>query len=272
LLRRIEAGPGGEKWHALGRASKSLRGGSVIEAGSLEIEILERLHDGTLTVRVNAAETVDAALDRHGRVPIPPYLGRDDDVSDVERYQTVYARHAGSVAAPTAGLHFTPELLQRLEARGIEIGALTLHVGLATFRPVTAANLDLHPMHSEAYEVSSGLARRIALARERGGKIVAIGTTVVRALESAADPERSGRVRPIGGETGLFIRPGHRFRVVDALLTNFHQPKSTLLALVSAFAGRERVLDAYRAAVALGYRFLSYGDAMWIPEPLEERR
>ncbi len=170
------------------------------------------------------------------------------------------------MAAPTAGLHLSEALLARLAERGVELARATLHVGLGTFRPVTADDLDEHPMHSEELVVSPELAQAVERARGRGAPVVAVGTTVVRALESASDPERPGHVVPRAGETDLLIQPGHRFAVVDALLTNFHMPKSTLLALVAAFAGRERVLDAYREAVRARYRFLSYGDAMWIPE------
>ncbi len=268
LLQPLPQAPAGsELWQALGRASKALRPGAVIEAGSLSIEVVERDEAGTLVVAVDPGdEPLDAVLEREGHVPIPPYLGREDEPSDGERYQTVYARHMGSVAAPTAGLHLTHELIARLEAREIELATLTLHVGPGTFRPVMADDLDQHPMHAERLRIDAGLAQRIAAARARGAPVVAIGTTVVRALESAADPERPGHVRPLAAETELLIQPGYRFRVVDQLLTNFHLPKSTLLALVAAFAGRERVLDAYRAAIAEGYRFLSYGDAMWISE------
>ena len=256
-----------ETWLALGRASKPLRVGTMLDAGSLRIEVLERQTDGFLVVAVDArGEKLDAVLEREGHVPIPPYLGREDEASDSDRYQTVYARQLGSVAAPTAGLHLTQELMGRLEAAGIEIAGLTLHVGPGTFRPVSSDDLDQHPMHGEFFEVNETLVARIDAARKRGAPVVAIGTTVVRALESAADPSRKGHVRPLRAETKLLIQPGYRFEVTDQLLTNFHLPKSTLLALVSAFAGRERILDAYRTAIAEGYRFLSYGDAMWITE------
>ena len=268
LLKPLRQAPAGsELWQALGRASKPLRAGAVIESGSLSIEVVERDEAGTLVVAVDArGEPLDVVLEREGHVPIPPYLGREDEPSDGERYQTVYARHTGSVAAPTAGLHLTHELIARIEARDIELATLTLHVGPGTFRPVMADDLDQHPMHAESLRIDAALVERIAAARVRGAPVVAIGTTVVRALESAADPERPGHVRPLAAETELLIQPGYRFRVVDQLLTNFHLPKSTLLALVAAFAGHDRVLEAYRAAIAEGYRFLSYGDAMWISE------
>ncbi len=265
LSREGDAG-GVERWKALGRANRPLRPGTLVDAGPIEMEIVERDDDGTLQVAVRAEGGVEAALERHGHVPIPPYLGREDDAEDVERYQTVYARHPGSVAAPTAGLHLSAALLSRLEARGVELGRLLLHVGVGTFRPVATDDLDQHPMHSERIEVDAVLAAQVESARQRGAPVVAVGTTVVRALESAADPGRPGHVRPYTGETRLLIQPGYRFSVVDALFTNFHMPKSTLLALVMAFAGKQRTLGAYEEAVQRSYRFLSYGDAMWIPE------
>ncbi len=202
------------------------------------------------------------ALQREGHVPLPPYIKRDDEVLDQERYQTVFARVPGALAAPTAGLHLSRALLGRLAVRGCELASVTLHVGLGTFQPVTAEDLDQHNMHAETYEISRGTANAIAAARARGKPVVAVGTTVVRALESAADPEREGHVLPAHGETRLLIQPGYRFRIVDRLVTNFHLPRSTLLALVCAFGGYERVLDAYRYAVRQHYRFFSYGDAM----------
>jgi S-adenosylmethionine:tRNA ribosyltransferase-isomerase len=256
---------GSERWAALGRASKPLRAGTLIDAEDLVAEVLDRDEAGILTLEVSAPGGVEAWLEAHGHVPIPPYLGRADEPEDVERYQTVYARRTGSVAAPTAGLHLTAEAFARLEARGVELGRVELEVGLGTFRPVEADDLDQHPMHTERFAVSPELAERVAAARARGGQVVAVGTTVVRALESAADPERPGLVRPYRGETRLLIQPGYGFRVVDSLLTNFHQPRSTLIALVSAFAGLERVRSAYAEALQGSYRFLSYGDAMWIP-------
>jgi S-adenosylmethionine:tRNA ribosyltransferase-isomerase len=217
-----------------------------------------------LTLCVRAPGGVEAWLAKHGHVPIPPYLRREDEPADVERYQTVYARRTASVAAPTAGLHLTEELLSRLEARSVELARLELEVGLGTFLPVQVPDLDQHPMHAERIDVSAALAARIAHKRRAGAKIVAVGTTVVRALESAADPQRRGQILARAGETRLLIQPGYDFRVVDALLTNFHQPRSTLLALVSAFAGMEAIRAAYREALRARYRFLSYGDAMWI--------
>jgi S-adenosylmethionine:tRNA ribosyltransferase-isomerase len=222
-----------------------------------------------LDVLVEAEGELEALLEAYGHVPIPPYLERDDDVNDRDRYQTVYAERTSSVAAPTAGLHLTEAALRRLAERGARVARLELAVGLGTFRPVSAEDLDQHPMHVERYEVPPSVARAVGEARERGAAVVAVGTTVVRALESAALADAPGRVSAGEAETSLLIQPGYRFRVVDALLTNFHQPKSTLLALVSAFAGYDATLAAYRGAVAKGYRFLSYGDAMWIPKRAE---
>jgi S-adenosylmethionine:tRNA ribosyltransferase-isomerase len=199
-------------------------------------------------------------------MPLPPYIRRPDDreapVDDRERYQTVYARNEGAVAAPTAGLHFTRRMLDDLAAAGIEIAFVTLHVGPGTFEPVATERVEDHRMHAERFELTSASADAVRRTRERGGRVISVGTTVVRTLEACGEP--GGTVRSGRGECDLFITPGYRFRVVDALLTNFHLPRSTLLMLVSALAGRERVLAAYRAAVASRYRFYSYGDAMLI--------
>jgi S-adenosylmethionine:tRNA ribosyltransferase-isomerase len=195
-------------------------------------------------------------------MPLPPYLRRADDEDDRERYQTVYARDDGSVAAPTAGLHFTPELLARLAARGIVAHYLTLHVGPGTFRPLRATRLDDHHMEAEPIEIPPATARAVSEAKRDGRRVVAVGTTTTRALEWAMGED--GRLREGAGAADLFIRPGHRFRAVDALITNFHLPRSTLLVLVAALAGRDLILDAYRHAVAARYRFYSYGDAMLI--------
>jgi S-adenosylmethionine:tRNA ribosyltransferase-isomerase len=265
LLRCLERASDSELWEALGRANKPLRSGSRVDAAGLEAEVIEVVGDGVVRVRVRAERGVETWLESSGHVPIPPYLRRGDEPLDRERYQTVFAERTGSVAAPTAGLHLDRLALSRLEARGIEIAMLTLEIGLGTFRPVTADDLDRHEMHAEHVEVGPALVAAVARARLRRGAVVAVGTTVVRALESAADRERPREIRAYAGETRLLIQPGYAFWVVDALLTNFHQPKSTLLALVCAFAGRERVLAAYQTAVAEGYRFLSYGDATWIP-------
>lgn len=270
LLRRLEAAaPDDETWSALGRANSPLRSGTVIEIGRLTAEVVGRDADAVLRVRLRAQRgTVEEAVNAEGHVPLPPYMRRPDDAADGERYQTVFARRQGSVAAPTAGLHLTERVFERLRARGVELGYLTLHVGLGTFRPVSAADLNEHLMHEEAFSIGPELADAVARARARGAQVAAVGTTVVRALESARDPGDPRLVTPTSGETRLLIQPGYEFGPVDALLTNFHMPKSTLLALVAAFAGRERLLAAYAHAVRAGYRFLSYGDAMWIPERL----
>ncbi len=201
-------------------------------------------------------------VERLGHVPLPPYIGRADRPEDRERYQTVYARERGSVAAPTAGLHFTPEILSRIRERGVEMAEITLHVGLGTFQPVRAERVEEHKMHGERFSISEDAAAKINAAVEKGQRVVAVGTTTVRTLEFAA--RETGRVKAGSGEAELFIYPGFRFRVVGALLTNFHLPKSTLLMLVSAFAGRELVLKAYEHAVRERYRFYSYGDCMFI--------
>jgi S-adenosylmethionine:tRNA ribosyltransferase-isomerase len=230
--------------------------------------VVERRAEGVVLVELLAPAGVLRAVEACGHVPLPPYLGRRDDHDDIDRYQTVYARRDGSVAAPTAGLHLSERLLGRLRERGIRCAKLVLHVGLGTFRPILAEDLGEHVMHAERFVIGPDLVREVGEARARGSPVVAVGTTVVRALESGADPYRPGLVVAAAGETSLFIQPGYRFRVVDALLTNFHLPRSTLLALVAAFAGLERVRPAYQAAVELEYRFYSYGDAMWIPERL----
>ncbi len=269
LLRRL--GPAGavERWTALGKPAKRLRPGMQLGFGALGVEVRARDAAGGLELELRADDSVDATLERVGRVPIPPYLGRDDEPLDAARYQTVFARRTGSVAAPTAGLHLSHALLERFRERGVETAQVTLHVGPGTFKPVSADDLDHHDMHSEQVEVGPDVVRAIGRARERGVPVVAIGTTVVRALESARDPRRPGHVRELFDDTRLLIQPGYRFGVVDALLTNFHMPRSTLLALVAAFAGLERTQEAYRAAIVHRYRFLSYGDAMWIPSRLE---
>ena len=267
IRRLVVAADGREHWEAIGRASKPLRVGTRIDWDEIGIEVLEKSDEGTLRVAV-AAGSVDfeTILDQRGHLPLPPYMRRADEAGDLERYQTVYARRTASAAAPTAGLHLTPELFERLRERKVQIAPLELEIGLGTFRAVTTEDLDDHPMHAETIAVGPELVLAVRAARERGAPIVAVGTTVVRALESAADPARFGEVRATHGETRLLIQPGYRFRVVDALLTNFHVPQSTLLALVSAFAGYDAVMSAYRHAVASRYRFLSYGDAMWIPK------
>jgi S-adenosylmethionine:tRNA ribosyltransferase-isomerase len=261
-----------EIWRALGKSSKPLKFGADIEIAprdspgtpALCVRLLGRsADDGLLEVALwtPSGSPVDEAVAACGHVPLPPYIKRDASLEDAERYQTVYARHDGAVAAPTAGLHLTRSLLDRIAERGCEVETLTLHVGLGTFQPVQVQDLDDHPMHLEPYIVPPAAADAVARARTRGAPVVAVGTTTARALESAADPQALGRVSAGSGETRLLIQPGYAWRVVDGLLTNFHLPCSTLLALVCAFVGTERTLDAYRLAVTERYRFFSYGDA-----------
>lgn len=246
-------------WQVMVRSNRPIREGDRATVGGAELRFGDKLPQGTRWVSV----TMDVVelLERHGRVPLPPYMRRADERSDEQRYQTVFARQLGSAAAPTAGLHLTQELLDRMRERGVEIGFVTLHVGAGTFKPVSTETVEQHPMHEEHYELSDAFVTRLHAARARGAAVVAVGTTVVRTLESAA---AHGFV-PGRHSTRLLISPGFRFAVVDALLTNFHAPRSTLLALVYAFAGAQRMRAAYQHAVAERYRFLSYGDAMWIP-------
>lgn len=246
------------------RASKAPRSGSRIQlSGGAAVNVMGR--DGDLyVVAFEPPKGVDRLLARIGRVPLPPYIRRAAGEEDAKRYQTVYARRPGSVAAPTAGLHFDEELLGVLRDKGVELGYVTLHVGAGTFRPVRAERVTDHRMHPERMEVTPALCAQVARTRQRGGRVVAVGTTSVRALESAS---RSGRIEPCRGETSMFICPGYDFISVDAMITNFHLPESTLLMLVCAFAGTERVMEAYRHAVEGRYRFLSYGDAMFITPP-----
>ncbi|OOZ42176.1 tRNA preQ1(34) S-adenosylmethionine ribosyltransferase-isomerase QueA [Solemya pervernicosa gill symbiont] len=251
-----------DEHHALAhiRSSKSPRPGSRLRLeNAFDVEVTGR-QDALFELRVDSEKPLLELLDRHGHIPLPPYIERAAEQDDLSRYQTVYAERPGAVAAPTAGLHFDDELLKRIDAKGIERAFTTLHVGAGTFQPVRADKLEDHLMHSEHIEVSAALVERIEAARQRGGRIVAVGTTVVRALESAA---QSGKLEPYSGETSIFIYPGYRFRVIDALITNFHLPESTLLMLISAFSGYENVMASYRHAVKQGYRFFSYGDAMF---------
>jgi len=252
---------GGDRWEAMVFPGRRLDVGARIRFGdgALEAEVLARDPGGTRTLqfRANEGETVPALLHRLGEAPLPPYIHAP--LADRERYQTVYARLEGSAAAPTAGLHFTPETFERLAERGVRTARVTLHVGLATFRPVKVEQIEDHEMHEEWYEVPEETVAAVAAAP---GRVVALGTTTVRALESAAVGLR--QIQPGAGRTRLYIRPGFPFQIVDALITNFHMPRSSLLILVSAFAGLEPVRAAYEAALAAGYRFLSFGDAMLI--------
>jgi len=256
LLVEPLAAPG--VWRCIGGASKPIRPGPLTLAGGPEAEVLAV--DGKY-VDVKFTGDVLAYAEEHGAVPLPPYIKRAaPDSADRERYQTVFARAPGAVAAPTAGLHFTPELLAALEARGVRRATITLHVGPGTFAPLGDGELDRETLHAERYEIPEATARALAETRAAGGPIVAVGTTVVRTLEAAAQAD--GVIRAGQGNTSIFIRPGHAFRAVDIMLTNFHLPRSSLVILVAAFAGKERILDAYKDAVARGYRFYSYGDAM----------
>lgn len=243
------------------RASKANRAGMrLMIDNDIEFEIMER-RDDFYVLRLHAGEALTTVLERHGHMPLPPYIQRADDKNDRYRYQTVYAREPGAVAAPTAGLHFTPELLQQLQAAGIRLAYVTLHVGLGTFSPMRADDISDHRMHHERVQVDAAACSAVAETRARGGRVVAVGTTSVRSLEAAAG---GGELQPFSGETDIFIYPGYRFRVIDALLTNFHLPESTLLMLVCALAGRDNVLHAYDHAIKQRYRFFSYGDAMLV--------
>ncbi|HSE13835.1 MAG TPA: tRNA preQ1(34) S-adenosylmethionine ribosyltransferase-isomerase QueA [Rudaea sp.] len=244
----------------LGVSKKPKAGSRIVLDDGTAVVVLGR-EDGFYTLRFDVAEPLEKVLARVGRMPLPPYISRSADAADVERYQTVYARAPGAVAAPTAGLHFDTPLLDRLEAAGIDFGYVTLHVGAGTFQPMRSERVEEHVMHREWLNVGAGLVEKIRHARARGGRVIAVGTTVVRALESAL---RDGEVQPFAGETQIFIFPGFHISSVDALITNFHLPESTLLMFVSSFAGRELILDAYRHAVEQRYRFFSYGDAMLI--------
>ena len=265
LLRPWRGGEhGGEDphvWEALVRPGGKLKPGRTVTVGpDLDVEILDSVDGGGRVVRLRTELSVLEVLGRYGHVPLPPYLERDDEPLDRERYQTVYAEVPGSVAAPTAGLHFTVALLAEIDALGVERVAVTLDVGVGTFRPVEVDDPDLHVMHSERYSVPEATARSVGNAKREGRRVWAVGTTVVRALESAAG--EGGHIESGMGATELFIRPPYEFEVADALITNFHLPRSTLLMLVAAFGGYERTMQAYQEAIRLGFRFYSYGDAM----------
>lgn len=248
-------------WNALVKGS--VKTGMVLRSGSeIEIEVISSRDDGVWTVKFRMETDVREMLSKIAETPLPPYIKRTPGPVDRERYQTVYARKEGAVAAPTAGLHFTRPLLERLMTKGVEIVPVTLHVGPGTFQPVRTESITEHRMHSEFYNIPSETADRINLAKRQGRRVIAVGTTSVRTLETAADD--SGFVIPGEGWSRLFIYPGYRFKVIDGMITNFHLPRSTLLMLVAAFAGLERILSAYRIAAAEGYRFYSYGDAMLI--------
>jgi len=264
LLLVERTGP--REWDALAKPGKKARPGEVLElTGGLQAEVLSLGENGRRRIRFSAP--LEPLLEEIGHTPLPPYIRRADTEQDRERYQTIYAREPGAVAAPTAGLHFSDKLLKEVEARGTKIAAVTLHVGIGTFRPVQVDTAEDHPMESERCKIPHATAEAIRQTREKGGRVLAIGTTVVRTLEGAA-LQLDGEIREWEGRTDLFIRPGFRFQVVDRLLTNFHLPRSTLLMLVAALAGRDRVMAAYKEAVAQEYRFYSYGDAMLVEPAL----
>ena len=252
---------GGRDWLALGNSSKPLRPGAIVEAHGARIEVVAA-GEGELTIRLPVeGEDLWRYLDEAGETPLPPYIDRPPEASDRERYQTIFARERGAVAAPTAGLHFTDALVESLRLRGISLAPITLYVGPGTFLPVRSRRIEDHRMHRERYSVPRETAEAWSRTRERGGRVVAVGTTALRTLEAATG---GGRLRAGPGATDLFVFPGYRFRAVDGLFTNFHLPRSTLLMLVAAFAGLDRILAAYREAVRQKYRFFSYGDAMLI--------
>lgn len=261
LIRRIQ----GDLWEAMVRPGKKLHVGdrvSFSEDGSLSAQIMEHGEGGTRIVRFEYEGDFHELLDRIGKIPLPPYISRESDEEDKERYQTVYCKEEGSVAAPTAGLHFTEELIETVRQMGVRIAYVTLHVGIGTFRPVKCEIVEEHKMHFEEYEIDEENARIINETKRAGGRIISVGTTSTRTVESAAAAD--GTVIPGRGRTDIFIFPGYRFKVIDSLITNFHLPKSTLLMLVSALYNREKILEIYREAVEQKYRFFSYGDAMLI--------
>lgn len=258
LLKRRE----GDVWETLVRPGKKCRPGTRLSFGGglLKAEVLETVEEGNRLIHFEYEGIFEEVLDRLGEMPLPPYITHK--LKDKGRYQTVYAKYEGSAAAPTAGLHFTRELLAQIEEKGVETAYVTLHVGLGTFRPVKEENVLEHHMHSEYYQVTEEAAEKINRTRAAGGRIICVGTTSCRTVESAADGQ--GRVRPGCDNTEIFIYPGYRFKVLDALITNFHLPESTLVMLVSALAGREHVLEAYQEAIRERYRFFSFGDAMFV--------
>lgn len=258
LLKRIDI----NTWEVILKPGKRAREGSHFEFGGglLKAEVIKVIDDGNRIVRFEYDGVWEELLDKLGEMPLPPYI--HEKLTDKERYQTVYSKIEGSAAAPTAGLHFTNELLEKIRDKGVKIAYVTLHVGLGTFRPVSVENVEEHKMHSEYYEICKESADIINETRGRGGRIVAVGTTSVRTLESCAD--ESGFVKECGGNTEIFIYPGYKFKAVDALITNFHLPESTLLMLISAFSDKEKIFAAYNEAIREKYRFFSFGDAMFI--------
>lgn len=259
LLKRINT----TDWEVALKPGKRAKEGARFcfgENGELKAEILSIVEGGNRIVRFEFSGLFENVLDRLGQIPLPGYIKKE--LGDKEMYQTVYAKYSGSAAAPTAGLHFTDELLDKIRGMGVDTAFVTLHVGLGTFRPVKVENIEEHTMHSEHFFIDSSAAEKINRAKKNGGRIIAVGTTSCRTLESAAD--ENGLVAPCETDTSIFIYPGYRFKSVDALITNFHLPKSTLMMLISAFAGREKVMNAYEEAKKNGYRFFSFGDAMFI--------
>ncbi len=266
LLKRKE----NDIWETLARPGKKVRPGTILSFGDglLKAEVLEVVEDGNRMIQFHYDGIFEEILDQLGQMPLPPYITHE--LKDKNRYQTVYAKYEGSAAAPTAGLHFTEELLDEVRAMGVEIAEVTLHVGLGTFRPVKVENVQDHHMHSEYYMISPEAAEKINRTKTSGGRIISVGTTSTRTLESAADVD--GHIEAKSGWTDIFIYPGYTFKVIDGLITNFHLPESTLIMLVSALAGREHVLAAYEEAVREKYRFFSFGDAMFITTLMNENQ
>lgn len=260
LLKRKE----NDIWETLVRPGKKAKIGTRISFGDglLVGEVIDIVEEGNRLIHFEYQGIFEEILDQLGQMPLPPYITHQ--LEDKERYQTVYAKHTGSAAAPTAGLHFTPELLQKIEDKGVKIARVTLHVGLGTFRPVKVDNILEHHMHSEFYQIDEEAADKINSTKESGKRVICVGTTSCRTIESAAD--ENGRLKASSGWTDIFIYPGYRFKILDSLITNFHLPESTLVMLVSALAGREHVLSAYQQAIEERYRFFSFGDAMLITE------
>ncbi len=258
LLKRKE----NNVWETLVKPGKKARPGTriVFGEGLLVGEVIDVVEEGNRLIKFEYEGIFEEILDQLGQMPLPPYITHQ--LEDKNRYQTVYAKHTGSAAAPTAGLHFTPELLKQIEEKGVDIARVTLHVGLGTFRPVKVDDILEHHMHSEFYHIDAEAAEKINRAKDNGGRVICVGTTSCRTVESAAD--ESGRLRECSGWTEIFIYPGYKFKILDALITNFHLPESTLIMLVSALAGREHVLNAYQEAIEQKYRFFSFGDAMFI--------
>ncbi|WP_367783791.1 tRNA preQ1(34) S-adenosylmethionine ribosyltransferase-isomerase QueA [Streptococcus pluranimalium] len=259
----------GDNWEVLAKPAKRLKVGSTVSFGDgrLMAEVIEELEHGGRIVRFSYDGIFLEVLESLGEMPLPPYI--HEKLDDRDRYQTVYAKENGSAAAPTAGLHFTPELLEKIEAKGVKLVYLTLHVGLGTFRPVSVDNVDEHEMHSEFYQLSQEAASTLNQVKQEGGRVVAVGTTSIRTLETIGN-KFNGKLEADSGWTNIFIKPGYHFTVVDAFSTNFHLPKSTLVMLVAAFAGRDFILDAYKHAVENKYRFFSFGDAMFLKRSYKE--